>query len=45
MMAQKSRPKDDYVEFTMVMKVTFTISMRVVVAEDPLEKDPASGAD
>ena len=45
MMAQKSRPQDDYVEVTMVMQVTFTFSMRVVVAEDPPEKDPASEAD
>ena len=43
-MAQKSRPQDDYVEFAMFMQVTFA-SMRVVMAEDPPEKDPASEAD
>ena len=44
MMAQKSRPQDDYVEVTVVMQVTFT-SMTVVVAEGPPEKDPASERD
>ncbi|XP_040113057.1 myeloid-associated differentiation marker-like [Oryx dammah] len=43
-MAQKSRPQDDYMEVTVVMQVTFT-SMRVVVAEGPPEKDPASEVD
>ena len=41
MMAQKSRLQDDHVEVTMVMQVTFT-NMRVVLAEDTSEKDPAS---
>ena len=41
MMVQKSRPQDDHVEATMVMQVTF-INMRVVLAEDPPERDPAS---
>ena len=44
MMAQKSRPQDDYMEVAMFMQVTFA-SMRVVLTEDPLEKDPASKAD
>ena len=43
MMAQKSRLQDGHVEATMVMQVTFA-SMRVVLAEDPPERDPASEA-
>ena len=44
MMAQKSRPQDDYVEVAMFMQDTFA-SMRAVLTEDPPEKDPASEAD